>query len=163
MTNNSNSNNIARCTSSKRSRGFRSGDWGSSTCTQRKKPSISFLRSVCFLFDEEAYFEIKYNLCNDLQCYPMYIDTSEGTNKPLANTLFVVSLYDIWTILFAFNICNKSWNLQKKGQINRAIASHVLNESSSRSHCVFTIYVGVSLVHGALTTIKILYNNYLII
>ena len=31
-----------------------------------------------------------------------------------------------------------------KGETNRAVSEHTLNKRSSRSHCVFTIYIEVS-------------------
>lgn len=33
-----------------------------------------------------------------------------------------------------------------QGETNRAIAAHSLNKQSSRSHCIFTVYLEVSLL-----------------
>ena len=41
------------------------------------------------------------------------------------------------------NTEEEALNLLFEGETNRAIAMHALNHASSRSHCVFTVYIEV--------------------
>ena len=39
-----------------------------------------------------------------------------------------------------------------QGETNRAIAEHTLNKHSSRSHCIFTIYIEVNIFLSSVQT-----------
>ena len=61
------------------------------------------------------------------------------------------------------NTEEEALNLLFEGETNRVIAEHALNHASSRSHCVFTVYIevlGNSLVQISLTVHQFKFSIY---
>lgn len=71
---------------------------------------------------------------------------SNLVNNRLQNEDWTTVYLPVWISSFPFaealKYCLRFW-LPLQGETNRVIAEHSLNKNSSRSHCIFTIYIEV--------------------
>eukprot|EP00118_Oscarella_pearsei_P007443 m.36588 g.36588 ORF g.36588 m.36588 type:complete len:779 (+) comp32263_c0_seq2:38-2374(+) len=99
---------------------------------ERSEQSVSV--RVSYL---EIYNESMFDLLSTLP------DTDKASTPPMMNIVETeqgVTMVKGLTIRTAHSE-EEALNLLFEGETNRAIAAHSLNKNSSRSHCIFTIYV----------------------
>ncbi|ESO09822.1 hypothetical protein HELRODRAFT_92006, partial [Helobdella robusta] len=105
----------------------------------------SFNISISYI---EIYNEVMYDLL------PHSFKNDSRTNKKQFEPLAIKELDDNNFVVKGMNCypvtCeNEALNLLFEGEMNRTISSHKMNRQSSRSHCIFTIYLqSHSLVHS---------------